>query len=352
MSRIGEGGALKVLMPSRIVDRNVGGNTTYAVNLEAGLLDRGIAIGRIPAASSAPLTLLQESLTGILPGEAGEVLHYVADTGPLLRTRRPSVVTVHGVASRWISSARTPLQERTWRTRVARAIASTDHVITVSRSSADDITAVFGVDPARITTIPHGIDVNRFAEPVALSAELRHALPDRFALYLGNIDPRKNLVPLIEAFEAGALGRAGLPLVIAGKPAWNAEETMARISAANNVYHLGFVSDSDRTALMQCCELFVFPSLYEGFGFPVLEALAAGAVVVSSRRGSLAELAGPSLGFDGLDAAGIEAGVLAALQDTAGRARCLDEGNSWARRFSWADSVGQHLEVYARVAHR
>jgi len=350
VSRTGENGSLKVLMPSRIVDRNVGGNTTYAQNLQAGLLDRGIAVGRIPAASTPALTLLRESLTGVLPGDAGEVLHYVADTGPLLRTRRPSVVTVHGVASRWISSARTPLQERTWRTRVARAIASTDHVITVSRSSADDIVAVFGVDPARITTIPHGIDVNRFAEPAALSADVHHALPARFALYLGNIDPRKNLVPLIDAFDAGALGRAGLPLVIAGKPAWNAGESMARIGAATNVHYLGFVSDSDRTALMQRCELFVFPSLYEGFGFPVVEALAAGAVVVSSRRGSLAELAGPSLGFEGLDAAGIEAGVLSALEDSAGRARCLDEGSGWARRFSWAESVGRHLEVYARVA--
>jgi glycosyltransferase involved in cell wall biosynthesis len=343
---------MRILMPERIVDRHVGGNTTYARHIEAGLIERGISVGRIRSWSRPQLTLLQESITGVSPGSRGDVLHYVADTGPLIRTRRPSVVTVHGVASRWISTARTPKQEKQWRARVRRAISSTDHVITVSDSSSLDIQEVFNIPAERITTIPHGIDVDRFALPRRISPELAAVLPERFALYLGNIEPRKNLVPLVEAFSSKAVVDREIPLVIAGKAAWNSEETLRAISSSDNVIQLGFVSDGDRAALMQHCEMFVFPSLYEGFGFPVVEALAAGAIVVSSNRGALAEVAGPALLFEDITREGIEAGVLAALDDQSGRDRCRQQGQSWARNFHWSESVDKHVSVYRRVLSR
>jgi glycosyltransferase involved in cell wall biosynthesis len=336
-------------MPERIVDRQVGGNTTYARAIESGLSSRGIVVGRIPARSRPQLTMLQETLTGLQSGEVGDVLHYVADTGPLMRTRRPSVVTVHGVASRWIATARTASQDGVWRRRVARAIASTDHVITVSHSSATDIQDVFGVAAERITTIPHGIDVDRFSQPRDFSPALRAKLPERFALYLGNVEPRKNLMPLVRAFSGDRLVAAELPLVIAGKPAWNAAESMKLIESARNVHYLGFVSDDDRSALMQHCAMFVFPSLYEGFGFPVLEALAAGSVVLSSDRGSLAEVAGPSITFDDISDEGIEATVLATLSDDRAQVRCRREGRAWAERFRWSESVASHVEIYEKV---
>lgn len=340
---------MRILMPERIVDRHVGGNTTYARHIEAGLLAHGIETGRMPAGSNAPLTMLRETLSGLERGRRGDLLHYVADTGPLLKTRRPSVVTVHGVASRWIDSARTPQQERIWRARVQRAIDSTDHVITVSASSAQDIQSVFTIDANRITTISHGIEVDKFSTPVSLSPELQTRLPERYALYLGNIEPRKNLIALVSAFTTPELRSSGLPLVIAGKPAWNAEESMALIEASPNVHHVGFVSDSDRVALMQQCQLFVFPSLYEGFGFPVLEALAAGAVVLTSNKGSLAEVAGPALTLHDLSADGIADGVLRVLSNGADRASCVEGGLAWASRFSWDESVAKHVDVYRKV---
>ncbi|MFT4306372.1 MAG: glycosyltransferase family 1 protein [Microbacterium sp.] len=298
-------------------------------------------MGRHPA-----LTLLRETEAGLRSGEVGDVLHYVADTGPLIKTRRPSVVTVHGVASRWISDARNPRQEKIWRSRVQRAIDSTDRVITVSRSSARDIEEVFGVDSARITTIEHGIDVDRFATPTPLSEEIGSRLPRDFALYLGNIEPRKNLVPLIEAFERPDVRDLGVPLVIAGRPAWNSEATLARLASATNTIQLGFVSDQDRVALMQAATAFLFPSLYEGFGFPVLEALAAGTVVMTSDRGSLVDVAGPSLWFPEIDTDGIAEGAVRALTDRDAREACLREGRRWAARFSWEASVAKHVDVY------
>jgi len=340
---------VRILMPSRILDRHTGGNTTYARHIADGLTRRGIPVGRIPARSHPVLTMLQETATGLQRGTAGDLLHYTADTGPLVRTKRPSIVSVHGVASRWISDARNSRQEKIWRTRVQRAIDSTDHVITVSNSSANDVHEVFGVERSRLTTIEHGIDVPLFSTHTELSDEVRAQVPDQFVLYLGNIEPRKNLLPLVEAFALPEMRALGVKLVIAGKAAWNSDESLAAIDASRDVIRLGFVSDDDRRALMQSCVAFAFPSLYEGFGFPVVEALAAGAVVVTSSRGSLEEVAGPSIRFESLSPEGIASGLVTAITDEQVRAACLDAGLAWASHFTWDASVDKHVEVYKKV---
>ncbi|KUM35538.1 hypothetical protein AR689_16105 [Arthrobacter sp. EpRS71] len=342
----------RVAFPSRILSRHVGGNTTYAREIAKGLKVRGVEITELASTRRAALTALGETWQGLtLPPSPGFVIHYSADTGPLLPTRAPSVVTVHGVASRWITTARSPRQEKIWRTRVQRAIQSTDAVITVSDSSADDVSHVFGVDPARITTIPHGIDTEHFAKQRPLSNRLQHLLSTPFVLYLGNIEPRKNIIELVRAFSMPPLKELGVKLVIAGKPAWNADESMAAINASD-VLNLGFVDDDERVALMQHAELFAFPSLYEGFGFPVLEALAAGTPVICSDRGSLKEVAGPSLIFEGTDAGSLAQGIAGALTDPVALESVRAAGPAWAQRFSWNSSVEAHTAVYERVLQR
>lgn len=341
----------EVALPTRILDRHVGGNTTYARYVADGLEQHGIVVSRIPSAGSAPMTALYETREGLRSRRPGRVLHYSADTGPLLRTRQPSVVTVHGVASRWISTARTPRQEFVWRTRVRRAISSTDAVITVSDSSADDIAHVFDIDPARITTIHHGIDRARFQENQDLPEKLAFLRGTPYALYLGNIEPRKNLVELSRAFDDPAVKATGVRLVIAGKPAWNAAESLAEIEASQAIY-LGFVTDDERTALMQHAALFVFPSLYEGFGFPVLEAMAAGTPVLTSVHGSLAEVAGPALKLDDVSRDGIAAGLVAALSDSVRLDGSRASGLEWVKKFNWDASVAKHISVYNQALAR
>ncbi|MDM4763925.1 glycosyltransferase family 1 protein [Galbitalea sp. SE-J8] len=303
-------------------------------------------MGLIPASSHPALTMGAETAFG-LRKRAG-VLHYCADTGPLVRTRTPSVVTVHGVASRWINVARTSRQESTWRQRVNRAISSTQALITVSESSADDVADIFNLDRSEIVVIPHGVDFEKFATRVDLSAELKERLPVEFALYLGNIEPRKNLVELSGAFGQNAPG--GLPLVVAGRQAWNFEESEAAFAANSNIIRVGYVSDQDRRALLQRATVFVFPSLYEGFGFPVLEALAAGTPVVTSRRGALAEVAGPSWTTDDLSANGIREAVDCALRDDEWLRGIGKAGQRWATTFNWDRSVEAHIALYERVA--
>lgn len=339
---------MRILFPGRIVDRHVGGNTTYARRLVTGVEAAGHATGRMPVGSHPAMTAALETAAG-LRHRADTVLHHSADTGPLVRGRTPGVVTVHGVASRWTNVARSPLQERVWRGRVRRAIRSTDALITVSESSADDVAAVFDVDRDDISVIPHGIDHDAFATPVPLEGRLRALEGRPYALYLGNIEPRKNLLALVEAFESAAVRSSGVQLVLAGRPAWGCDDVLERVAGARNSVHLGFVDDRERAALLQHTELFLFPSLYEGFGFPVLEALAAGVPVAASRRGSLAEVAGPSWHLEDLGAGGIADAVTAALSDDAWRRRVRDEGPRWAARFSWDTSVRAHLNVYSEV---
>lgn len=342
---------MKVLMPGRILDRHVGGNTTYARHLAGGLRQRGVVVESLPYAGNPVLTMAKETGQALRPASSkDEVLHYVADTGPLVKTRRPSVVTVHGIASRWIDGVRDARQERVWRTRVQRAIRSTDALVTVSESSADDITEVFGVDRATIDVIPHGIDIERFERPVSLSPEVQSRLPSEYLLYVGNIEPRKNLEALVDAMAQ--VRTLGLPLVIAGKPAWNFAAAQEAIENSPDVIYLGFISDDDRSALMQQCTLFVFPSRYEGFGFPVLEAMAAGAPVLTSHAGALREVAGPAKILAGIDAESIAAGISDALADDQWRQSTTVAGRQWASSFTWSASTDAHLGVYKKVTDR
>lgn len=340
---------MRVLMPERILDRNVGGNTTYARNIARGLFERGVEVGRIKAGRHPLHTAALETRAAIKAPAKDQILHFVADTGPLLPARSPSVVTVHGVASRWISTARTPRQEFAWRQRVASAIANTQKIITVSNSSADDISTVFSVPRDRISVIHHGIDTELFSGEAHLAEEIVEKLPREFALYLGNVEPRKNLIELVKAVDQLAESSSAIPLVIAGRPAWNYQESMAAIHGSANVIYLGFVTDDGRRALMQKCKFFVFPSLYEGFGFPILEAMAAGAPVLSTDKGSLAEVRGPARLIAETNAEGIAAAMDSALADSQWLDDAAGVGRDWAARFSWDKSVETHINVYREL---
>lgn len=341
---------MRVGMPRRILDRHVGGNTTYARSLAGQLRDRGHTVDGFGGLGHPLANTVRETAAGIRSAEL-DLVHYVADTGPLVRTRVPSVVTVHGVASRWIDTGRTPMAERIWRTRVARAIDSCDRIITVSQASAIDVAEVFDVDPNRIDVIYHGIEHTGIEQADENDPPVRTTIRDLddYILYLGNLEPRKNVAALIRAMDDVP---AGVTLVIAGKPAWAADAIMAEIANSPRVVHLGFVSDTEREHLMRDCRLFVFPSRYEGFGLPVLEALAHGCPVLCSRRGALAEVAGPAFELAEIDESAIAAGItdaLAAVADDDTRTRLAAAGRDWARTFNWQRSAEAHLAVYEEL---
>ena len=159
----------------------------------------------------------------------------------------------------------------------------------------------------------------------------------------------RSIEALVRAFELPAMRSMGARLVIAGRPAWNCGDILKTVEESPSTQYLGFVTEERKRALLRECSVFAFPSLYEGFGFPVVEALASGAVVVSARSGSLAEVAGPALSFPALSSEGIAEGLIAGLSDTVARERCIAEGRAWASRFKWEESARAHAAVYEEV---
>ncbi len=230
---------------------------------------------------------------------------------------------------------------------VPRALRRADMVLVDSQATAADLARLLGVSGSRVHLIYPGVDP-RFQPlpPAALEAtRARLGLPAAFVLFVGTLEPRKNLPRLVRAFAR--LDDPELHLVIAGRRGWLYEEifaTVERPGLQNRVQFLDFVADADLPALYNLARAFVYPSLYEGFGLPVLEALACGTPVVTSGVSSLIEVAGEAAVLvDPLDEAAIAAGITRALHDAA---RLRAAGPVQARRFRWETAAQRLLACY------
>lgn len=178
-------------------------------------------------------------------------------------------------------------------------------VIAISQSTADDLRAVYKTPKKKIVVIPSG--VREIFQPVShndpslLDIQKKYRLPYKFILSLGTIEPRKNLIALLQAFEtmhaSGHLELMKYSLVIAGEEGWNSEEFFERVRQSpvrEKIILTGFVADEDKPGLYSLASAFVYPSLYEGFGFPPLEAIACGAPVITSHTSAIPEVVGTS----------------------------------------------------------
>lgn len=274
---------------------------------------------------------------------------------PLTRRCRP-VVLVHDLAFR-----RTPqyVRERTRReldALVPRSLRDA-HVVAVSESTARDVAAEFGVPASRLHVVPNGVDHARFRPRTAAEAAAvaeRLGLPPAYVLYVGTLEPRKNVDGLLRAFRAlPADVRRAHPLVLAGGKGWlddAIEATLAEVSREAPVVRLGRVRDADLPALYSGASAFAYPSHLEGFGLPVLEAMACGAPVVTSSTSSLPEVGGDAaLYADPADDGAIAARLLELLTDPALAARCREAGLARAAGFRWEES-GRRLAGVFRLA--
>ena len=274
--------------------------------------------------------------------------HYVR---PYLQTCR-SVVTVHDVILK-ICPESTPSKKPQLLFDLAMRLClrSATKVITVSEFSKQSLVRHFRASPDNVRVIYEGVDT-RFrliekAELVPLRERL--SLPQRFALYVGINKPHKNLTRLIEAF-AQVRREVELDLVIAGKedPRYPQAKIAAHnLGVAERVRFLGDVAERDLPGLYNLAELFVFPSLCEGFGLPALEAMACGVPVVCSGTSSLPEVVGDSaLLVDPYTTAEIAEAMVRVVTDSALRERLRERGLQRAAGFSWMETARQTLAVY------
>ncbi|HEX8219490.1 MAG TPA: glycosyltransferase family 1 protein [Chloroflexia bacterium] len=247
---------------------------------------------------------------------------------------------------------------------VRRAAQDADALIALSNSARDDIASLLGVTPGKVAVIPgaageHFKPLGDFSHAQELaSREFGLPAPGEggYILFVGTIEPRKNLPTLLEAYrkllDAGRVSPAPA-LAVVGREGWLFERVHASIDELRlreRVRLLGGVSDAALVRLYQGARAFAMPSLYEGFGLPVLEAMQSGVPVVSSNAGSLAEVAGDAaILVESLDVEGWAAGMERVLLDEGESARLVEAGLRQVRRFSWERAARETWALYERV---
>jgi alpha-1,3-rhamnosyl/mannosyltransferase len=307
----------------------------------------GRGIARIPAQAS-PFGLAQQREIPPLLSDS-TVYHSPYYLMPY-RPGLPTVLTVYDLIPQLFPEAVSLRARVLFGLATRLALRTAAHVIAISKACRDDYAAHFPrLLPDKISTIPLAPDDRFKPQPPERVARLRriHELPPEFGLYLGINKPHKNLVRLIRAW---ARLEHGLPLVIAG--AWDERYPEARRAARGlvpgQIRFIGPIPDEDLPALYSACRLFVFPSLYEGFGLPVVEALACGAAVACSNASSLTEVGGTAVFyFDPEEPESIRRTVDQALLTGHDPSASIRQ----AARFSWEETAAATLEIYRSLAY-
>jgi glycosyltransferase involved in cell wall biosynthesis len=279
--------------------------------------------------------------------------------------RTPAILTVHDLSFLRVPQFFVPGFRNYLEKAVSRAVGRARCILADSESTRRDLVELLAVEPERVTVIYPGVEP-RF-QPVRDVEVLgrvraRYSLPERFILGLGTLQPRKNFEGLIEAFGHLLSGRGDVPefvdlqLVIAGGRGWIAsrEEILAQTERARlsgRVHLLGFVDDDDLPALYSLAQTFAFPAWYEGFGLPVLEAMACGTPVVAANNSSLPEVVGEAgLMVDAGDPGSLAETLAQLVADRGLRARLAVAGREQAQRFTWQGAAQQLLAIYQSFA--
>ncbi|MGQ0604568.1 MAG: glycosyltransferase family 4 protein [Anaerolineales bacterium] len=280
-----------------------------------------------------------------------DVLFVPAHVLPLV-CPAPAVVTVHDLGYRHFPDAH-PLAQRLyldWSTRFSAQRAA--YVIADSQATRRDLARFYAVPENNISVVYPGRDETlRRVDPSAVRGALRvkYQLPETFLLHVGTLQPRKNLLRLIEAVSHQP---SVITLVLAGRPGWQSQPILAA-ARTHNVRVLEYVPDEDLAGLYSGAAAFIFPSLYEGFGFPVLEAMACGTPVICANTSSLPEVAGEAaLTVDPLDTEALTGAITRVLGDAGLRESLIAKGYAQVQKFSWEKAARETLSVLERAARR
>jgi len=277
-----------------------------------------------------------------------------------------SVATVHDLGYHYFPEAhnRSQLAYLHWSTRHNGR--RSRRVIADSQTTKTDLAQLYAIDPARIDVIYPGvdprlkpvIDQNRLA-----AAQQKYGITPPYLLYIGTLQPRKNLVRLVQAHAASSVPHQ---LVLAGKQGWlaqpildavsdvpsdNPQSPMSHRTIPNPILLPGFIHDDDKAALISGATALLYPSLYEGFGFPVLEAQACGTAVLCANNSSLPELAGEAaLMVNPLDTEGLAAAIQRLASDDPLRRQLIEKGFENVKRFSWQKAARRVLATLEQAA--
>ena len=358
---------------SRAATRERTGTENYSLNLIRHLLalESGhcycLYFNRPPTAELFPMTADLElrvmpfprlwthlRLSWEMARQPPNSLFVPAHVLPLVHPKS-SVVTVHDLGYLYYPAAHRPLDRFYLDLSTCYNARAASRVIAVSRATKGDLVQHYGIEPDKITVVYSGCDETM--EPVEDEATIegvkaRYGIQGDYILYVGTLQPRKNLGRLLEAYATvrKQAKRGETPcLVIAGRKGWLYDQIFQRVEGLGlktGVIFPGYVPQDDLPALLSGARLFAFPSLYEGFGLPVLEAMACGTPVLCSNVSSLPEVAGnAALLVDPLDVENMAEAMNRLLQDEELRAQLVERGLRQVRQFSWDRCARETLAV-------
>ena len=279
-------------------------------------------------------------------------LYFEPNFIPLKIRARRIVVTVMDFSFKlypqWHPKERADYFEKHFWENIGRA----DKIIVASEFIKEEAINKFGLPADKIKTIPLGFSKAAFrpyAPGEAAAVRKKYSLPENFILFVGSLEPRKNLLSLLKAYiSLDEALRGEFKLVLAGFKGWENGEIMELLAKVKkDVVYLGYLPDAELGALYNLASLFAYPSYYEGFGLPPLEAMACGCPVVVSRAASLPEVCGDAAYYvDPLDIESIAQGILTVARDEALRKSMKAAGLERAKRFSWESSALEHLKIF------
>lgn len=270
----------------------------------------------------------------------------------------PSVATVHDLGYRYYPGAHTRFQVAYLNWSTLHNARRSRRILADSQATRDDLVRIYHIPPEKIAVVYPGVDpeLGPVRDPEALASVLaRYTITGPYMLYLGTIQPRKNLVRLIAAYGASHVEES---LVLAGKAGWLSQPVLDAIArlpleVQARIRITGFVDEADKAALLSGATALLYPSLYEGFGFPVLEAQACGTPVLCADSSSLPEVAGEgALLVNAADSEAIRAGIQRLSQDRALRDQLVAAGLRNVQRFSWQQTAQDVLAVLEEAARR
>ncbi len=283
-----------------------------------------------------------------------DVLFVPAHVLPIVHPRR-SVVTVHDLGYLYYPQAHTRWARAYLRWSTCYNARSAAHIIADSRATQRDLLQHCQAAPQRVSVVYPGCDsdVHRHSAAEAAAILERYRIPSPYVIFVGTLQPRKNIGGLLDAFAQVATGSSAAHLAIVGKQGWLYERLYAqvrRLGLEGRVHFTGYVPQEDLDVLLQGAQVFVLPSLYEGFGLPVLEAMASGTPVICSNVSSLPEVAGDAaILVDPQDTAQLAQALERVLDDAGLRSDLAQRGLRQAKRFAWEECARQTLEILEAV---
>lgn len=307
-----------------------------------------------PAGLSSRLLFDHQSVRSLARRESADILHYPASTGCLFPPR-PIVQTVHDLCFLHHPEWFPPTKNLYYRLFIGPTARKADLLLADSQATAADIRDLLHVSEDRIRVTHLGVGAEFYPRPPQEQQAVRakYTLPEAYFLFMGTLEPRKNLVRLIQAWDRAY--DSSLPhLVIAGRRGWKADPifTALRHARHTEALHLpGFVAEEDLPALLSAARAFTWPSLMEGFGLPILEAMACGTPVLTSNRSSMPEVAGQAaLLVDPASEAKIAEAMTALAHDDRLCATLSVSGQHQAALFPWDKTAALTAAAYRELA--